>query len=484
MDPMNQKNWVDRCEEIVMIILMALMADCAIFGAGRTIEFGPIGFRMMLVAVLMVITIPVMVRNFKVLLRSKILWILVAFAFWLMYQGYRGICNGNDMRILIADLKGFSYFVVFVPVLCLVNSKSRVYALMKALMYASGFLAVTALFLTCLFKWNYELFMKLYSIDPEGNILNLSVIIERKVPRLFFRSTNYFLIGCAFAIYFSVVERARDWKYPAMAGACLFALLVSYTRATYLAAAIAATALVVMVAAFGTKAHRAELWKNVAATALAFLVITGGLSLLMGNNYIKHGLTRISATFGTAGSAPAAAVIPEAPAVMQTANTVQTDGQIVKLSAVSYVVPLASEDVSYAENMTTKSDEVREMTTRELRSYIRTAPVLGHGLGKAITCREDGHTEYFYHELMVKTGVIGLVLYLLPVLLVLVDLIRKHALNKACKLALSPWLAVLLGFLGYTFYNPYMNASLGILFYCCVIGIFSNMTYQQKYEKK
>ena len=54
------------------------------------------------------------------------------------------------------------------------------------------------------------------------------------------------------------------------------------------------------------------------------------------------------------------------------------------------------------------------------------------------------------------------------------------------KLIAGCWLAVLLGYMGFSYYNPYMNASLGILFYCCTIGVFVNLkcniTKEKTYE--
>ena len=106
--------------------------------------------------------------------------------------------------------------------------------------------------------------------------------------------------------------------------------------------------------------------------------------------------------------------------------------------------------------------------------------MLGHGLGKAITCRHNGLTEYFYHETIVKTGVVGLLMYLLPVLCMLVAMFDKR-LGKADRMLLGGWLAVLLGFMGFSYYNPYMNASLGILFYCCTVGIYANIKSRRNF---
>ena len=130
--------------------------------------------------------------------------------------------------------------------------------------------------------------------------------------------------------------------------------------------------------------------------------------------------------------------------------------------------------------MTKGSDKTRAKTLKEMNTYIRQAPLLGHGLGKAITVRHNGLTEYFYRDLLVKTGAIGLILYLLPALWLVLALIRKSMSNPN-KLILGCWVAVLLGFMGFSYYNPYMNASLGILFYCCTVGVFGNLKYKRKF---
>ena len=156
--------------------------------------------------------------------------------------------------------------------------------------------------------------------------------------------------------------------------------------------------------------------------------------------------------------------------------------QVVRLSNVVPAVEAPKKENNYAEAMTHASDAIREMTLREMTSYIRSAPVLGHGLGKAITCRQDGMSEYFYHDLLVKTGVIGLILYLLPVLWMLIGLVKK-GFSKTDKLMLGSWLAVLLGFMGFSYYNPYMNASLGILFYCCTLGVFVNLKRKRNFDR-
>ena len=489
------------------------MADCTIFGAGRTLIIGGLGFRMMVLALLMVCSVPVILRDFKKLTTNKVLFILLAFAMWLVFQSARGIKNGNSFGILLSDLKGFAYFVAVLPAICVLNSKKRLHTLMKTMMYASVALAVVSVISTCMYKWCHDVYTAIQDLDLESSILVLSCIVEGKVPRLFFKSTNYFLVGCAFSLYFYATgEKKGNWKYPVFAGLCLFALLMSYTRACYLAVAVAAMALLAIYLIFGTREIRAKTWKWMGLTVAVFAVITGGLSLIMGTNYMKYGLDRIAATFSLSYEE---GIISEEKVMLMAAPAWNDNYQIISLSDVEWdnvdwanvdwenvdmekvpwddvdweiidwerfesAVDWEEVDVteySNVEDMTTLSDKVRAMTLGEMNGYIQESPILGHGLGKAITCRENGLAEYFYHDLVVKTGVIGLALYLLPILWMGLALLGKLA--KEQKLLLGSWMAVLLGFLAFSYYNPYMNASLGILFYCCIIGIFSNLRKQK-----
>ena len=196
----------------------------------------------------------------------------------------------------------------------------------------------------------------------------------------------------------------------------------------------------------------------------------------MGTNYIEHGLRRVVATFGTEEK-EASVILDDAVLLAMPVKSGEVNADsVVRLSATKSAD--SKKEDSRAESMTAKSDKVREKTLTELETYIHEAPLVGHGLGKAITCRYNGLSEYFYHELIMKTGVIGLVLYLLPVLCMLVALVDKR-LGKPDRMMLGSWLAVLLGFMSFSYYNPYMNAALGILFYCCTVGVFTNMKRKQ-----
>ena len=459
MKKLENRGWLGHCGKLSFVLLCVLMADCCIFGAGRTIMIGPLGFRMALTALVLLVSVPVMFRDFGFLIKRKVLWLFGILAVWLLIQAVRGIANTPS--VWATDVKGYCYFLMLVPAICVLNSRSRVHRLMKVMLYASATLAVAALLLTYWYKCNHALFVKIYFMDPQELILDLSPLIDKVVPRLYFRSTNYFLVGCAFSIYFFATENGKfRWHYPVITGLCLFGMLMSYTRAVYLAAFVTAAVVTAVFMAFSFRKMRIEFWKHLIAATLVFVVITVGLGAIVGTHYIEHGIRRVVATFDT----------EEAP----TNQVPQKTEKVVSLSNVVWTAE-PTEAQNNAEMMTAGSDLIRDYTLRELKEWIRMAPAFGHGLGKGVACRHDGLTEYFYHEMVMKTGVIGLLIYMLPVLWLVLSMVDRKRLTKPDKLIAGCWLAVLLGFLGFSYYNPYMNASVGILYYCCTVGVFVNL---------
>ena len=75
MKKLENRGWLEHCEKLSFVLLCVLMADCCIFGAGRTIMIGPFGFRMALVALVLLVSVPVAFRDFGFLIKRKVLWL-------------------------------------------------------------------------------------------------------------------------------------------------------------------------------------------------------------------------------------------------------------------------------------------------------------------------------------------------------------------------------------------------------------------------
>ena len=438
-------------DKVVFFLLCTLMVDCCIFGAGRTISFGPIGFRMALAGILLILTIPLLCTKVRSLLSNKFLWMLAAFVLWLIIQTVVGLVRGNRMSLIASDLKGFAYFALVFPAVCVLTEKKRIHILMKAMMYASTVLGIAGILILCIHNWDISAFYSFYHFDSQFNIA-IFASINSKLLRVFFKSSNYLLCGCAFPLYFVLAEKNRQipWKYPLIIGLSLFVLLLSYTRSIYLAMALAAGMAIILCLCFTWKKNTIKLLKLLAISVSLFVVLIACFNLIFDYNYLDYAFERLGVTFAESETDT---VIPNAGGSPD----------------------LDKDDCTYKEEYqqaTILSDNLRKDTMNELLEQISSSPIAGHGLGKGIAVRASGYNEYFYLDLMLKTGVIGLILFLMPFAFVGFYLLKRSKMTMDSWFLTGIWMSVLVGFMAFSFFNPYMNASLGISYYCCTIGVF------------
>ena len=437
-------------DKIVFFLLCVLMVDCCIFGAGRTISFGPIGFRMALAGMLLALTIPLAIKKARMLLSNKFLWILLAFALWLIIQAVVGIVCGNLTSVIVSDLKGFSYFAIVLPAICVLTEKRRVHILMKAMMCATAVLGVAGILILCIHNWDLSTFYSIYNFDNQFN-LAIFASVNSKLLRVFFKSSNYLLCGCTFPLYFVLTDKNSRirWCYPLLIGLSLLVLLLSYTRSIYLAMALAAGMAIILCLCFTWKKNTNKLLKLLSVSVLVFVVLIACLNVVFQYNYLEYAFERVGVTFA------------------ETTN----DATLKKDDSMLLDRDDSAEKEEY-QQATIQSDNLRKDTMNELLELISSSPIVGHGLGKNLVVRDSGYNEYFYLDLMAKTGIIGLILFLIPFGLMVFYLLKRKEMMRDSWFLAGMWLSVLIGFMAFSFFNPYMNASLGISFYCCTIGVF------------
>ena len=431
------------CSRAALPLLCVLMADCCLFGGGRLLSAGPVGFRMAVLFVFMLACFPSILRQRRALVRSGSLWSLLCFAAWLGVEAYLGAQNGNRLSLILTDVKGFVYFAAVPALMAALEDRARVHTLQKAMMYAAALLAAGEIALLGLYLATPQSYLSLSEWLNARQVSMLGVITQR-IPRLFMKSSMYLVCGCAFAVYFQSREDRLRIRYLLVTGGCLFALLLTYTRSIYLGALVTAAVLLVCVACAVDRAHRIRIAEHVGGGVAMLLALVLIFSLAGHTNYMGYAFSRISTTFEQHDEEP-----PEPPT---------TPASLEKQEQENYNA------------LTMKSDALRDQTLAELRENIRRSPVTGLGLGAAVAVREDGLNEYFYLDLLSKTGVIGLALYLLPLLLMAIRLVQARKSEGFAQCA--AWFSVLLGFLVFSYFNPYMNASLGILMYGCCLAVF------------
>lgn len=469
---------LEKVDKLCFVLVCVLMADCCLFGAGRFVEIGPVGFRMALMAVVIVTAVPTMLMKWKQLLKNRFVQIVLVFLTWLIFCAVRGFVTDNSRTHIMSDLKGFAYLAFLPVVLSVVTTRERLHALMKVIMYSSTVLAAAGVISLVAYVWfPRTLFQTIFSLfaAKDGNAYGVVAYtaVSDKILRVFFYSGLYLICGCAFSIYYQVTGRGRfRWHYVAITGLCLFTLLLTYTRSVYLAVFVAAAAVVASFLIATSKEEKKKLFAQVGGGALIVLVLLVVFGVSTGSNYFRYALSRVAVTFAEEMQEPTV----ESTVPTEENPTLGTEDSSVGNEATEPIesepaVTSPPEGGTYNE-VTLASDELRAMTVAEMKENIKKSPIIGNGLGVALKCRDDGYGEYFYLDLISKTGIIGLLLYMAPLIYMMVMLVADRSMEKKNKQLAVSWIAPLLGMSTYSYFNPYMNAALGVLFYCCTMGVF------------
>lgn len=448
-----------HCDKLAWGMFCVLMADVCIFGAGKLVSVGPLSFRMILLALTLLVCLPVMLKNIVPMCKSKYTWVVGGFILWLILATIVGIKNGNTMSLLITDWKGFLYFALFPAAICLVRNRQRAHFLTKAMMYAAGMMAIVHILCILCYLWRPELLNRINAYAWDVHFFYISYYITEVNVRISFLSLACQLFGCAFSVYYQLKE-TNPWKrcvYMAITAVCLFAIWLSYTRSIYLAAGVAAIGTVITLLIRADKTTRKRVAAHLCSSIALFFVLITAFRIGTGTNYFYYGLSR--ALVGVNLPSISAPVDPSDPDGIPEDSTGETE-------------TTPDEEPDNFHSNTLSSDQLRGATVSDLVHHIMDSPVWGHGLGATIPSRPEGLNEYFFLDLCSKTGIIGLALYLAPVGLMLWHLIQKLKKRQEDFAFYGLWFVVILGFISFSYFTPCMNSSVGIMCYCCAMAVF------------
>ena len=446
-----------RFGQISFCFLCAYLFDCAWSGAGRWLMVGPVSIRMALLGLALLFSVPDLLLHLKKIFKNLYILLLLAFLVVLIVSAVRGVRNHTNMAILKSDLKGFSYYVMIPTLLVTVNSRQRLKTVMKAIVGGS---MLQALMITAIFT-NYAVLqsripinlqklqdLRIFAFNPMGGTL----------IRVFAFSVLYLIAGCVCAFFLFLRSGKMRWGYPAVTGLLLFALLVTFSRGVYLGLAVAF--IVVLFATPGLLPRYRDVLKFLLVAVVVFSLILIPISIKGDMNYLSYAVekTLLSLPTNTAPSEESPAPSEESPAPSEESPAPSEESP-----APSEEEPVPSE-VKESFELTLQADQLRAVTLAELHEKISAAPLFGQGLGAAVECRGDGMTEYFYLDLIHKTGFVGLGIYLAPLLFLLADAIKRKRKREAYELGerKTAFLCCLLSFMVVSYFNPFMNAALGV----------------------
>ena len=441
--------FTQRCSQLSFGVLCLFLLECSITGGGRYWEVGPVSVRILLGGLAAVLALPELFRHLGAYLKKPSIWLTLIFVAWLTFCAWLGIRSNNRMDVLITDVKGFMWLFLIPVFVAVVRSRDRLRTLLSwvlagAVIQAALILAVNA---AVVLSDNPEPLCRWLTARSIG----LVDIVSNKLVRVFFKSSPYMIVGCVVVLFRQARAPKLRWCYV-LAVALLFnALLLSYTRSLYgalgLTAVLSITAVLIL-----CPAGRKRVLAFLLAAVVCFGVLVTVQEFVLEGSYLSFAVSR---TIGQ-----------EVP----TSWASQLRGRI--RGDISDDKPNDAEmdrQRSYIE-VTEKSDQFRQETQDGLKDCIRRSPIIGCGLGAAAASRDSGVDEYFYLDMLARTGIVGLVLYMLPFGYVVLWCLRRRSLLREC----PEGAAVVCGLCTFwvvTWFNPWMNAVLGIAWYAVTLSV-------------
>lgn len=438
-----RSKYIDTCDRFSLIALCLFAGECVLGGSGRWLSAGPISIRIALFAICFLLTLPKVLEKIKALRTNTYVIFALLLGFYLVIAAVIGWRRGNALGFIKGDITSYLTLALLPGFLATVSDRKRIAQLTDIVLYCSLALSLITIgihfYLAFASDWAINQLNIWLNDHHMGGLANLGT----GVLRIYIRSHIFLQVGILVGLH-------RLWQYSGwkrwllMAGvaAMAFACLLTYTRGFWLG--LLASAVILLVLA---PAH----WKRYFITVgVAGAMIIGMFAL----------------SWGAYGK-PLAAL-----EFVGRFNPDLISGAITPIGPTQPIDPSAPTEPEEPD-ANLAALELRQKTLQELNRLIGENPVLGNGLGTNLDgLRDDGKTEYLYHDTLMKIGIVGFLLFVMVFFLPALSLSRRHLrLLKNRKKVLwdSPEMenAVLLSsYVGVaitSYVNPFLLNPMGIL---------------------
>lgn len=434
-----------RVLDILALVTMALyVMECSVGSSGRWLQVGPVSIRMILFALAFVFSLPRLWQMRRVLLRGKYLYLLLIYALWLGVCLFLGLRGGNRTSFAIADVTSLMSLALLPGFVATIATPKRAQWLSSGIFYASASLSLIAVII------HLTIPLRLYNVTALNTwINNLSLgglaQLTLGVQRIYFRSQIFCQVAILIGLWRMIAKRGNFWVNWAATGLIVCSLVLSYTRGFWLGLVIGFAALFVL-----TFDYWKQYLKSIGCLALSLLIFLGASWLVY--------------------QSPVAsvAILDRFDPRLVVLAPKYEGGQVLQPGDV------ANEDLDEA---SIEAVNLRAKTMGAQLSLCKQKPLQGWGLGKNLDgIRTDGKTEYTYYDMWMKTGLIGLAMFLLVFFahtgafgLHWIGRLRGGAPSGGHRVPLDQpvglaavWVAAFISVAATSYVNPFLTSPLGI----------------------
>lgn len=419
--------------------LILLITDLIWFGTGAFWR-ETFGFSMRYVWFFFCVlcSIPLIVTNLDFVANQKILVFIWLFFIYLIFAFLVGNVKNNNLEIANQDLLGFANFVILPGMMCLLRTKHNIVCIMKTMVIN----CVALSFVSCLLSFfSFLPYQEL--IYQFFNRYQIAIIssLGGGITRIFFHGgTRYLFIGILCASFFYFQEHRKFIRYIWLFCFAIMwlAILFSFTRAIFFGCFIGILMVLYFIYKKCSCYWRQTKWLLARCTGF-IIVLLIIFTLALGENPIN---------------------------------------KVIERSLIVLNVEYITEGSNFNAAVEIESLKDRYVLKKLLYESICENLLFGNGLGTTISYR-DGLVEYFYYDLVNKTGLIGGLLFLLPF-----AFMARITLSRLCGRCIELNYMQIIFFVGLAYFfiitatNPCMNTTTGILYYSIALSVMSYIQHQ------
>lgn len=421
-------------------LFLVYLAESAFGSSGKLISFGPLSLRMLLFGLCFAASLPAVVRNLRHLAgNGQVLTTVILGVYWLVCAGV-GVFSGNALGLVWADVSTMMALALVPGFLAVMAGEGILNRAMDVMFWSAAALGAVSVVLHFAMANVTEEGFNLVNGWINARSLGGLAYMASGIQRIYFKSQIFLQVAIVYGVWKlgDPGTKKRLWIYAAM-GVLFCAWVLSYTRGFWLGLVISAV-LVLLLCPWQWK-----LYLKASGAMLAVFAVFLALSSLVysGPRVVYEILGRTDAS-----------LLAEKDNVQSEKVEMDADGD---------------GDVSVDEANDAAS-MLRGQSLQLIWQRIGENPVFGSGLGENLDeIRSDGKVEYMYHDIWMKTGLVGLMLFLGCFFGFLVPQIRQELRNRGSR---PQWrdprirnrflTAAYLGVALTSWFNPFLTNPMGI----------------------
>jgi hypothetical protein len=419
-------------ENVAAAAIFVFIAECTFGSSGRWLSIGPLSIRMILFAVTFLLTLPIVLKNFKTLVKKPQVVLLFVFGAFVLLSIFVGFKNHNRTAFIRNDVSSILTFALFPGFIIIAQKKRMASKIVNIIFWSTVFVALvaTAIHFAIPFLTGDQINWVNDWINDRS--LGGLALLNSGSYRIYFRAEIFLQVSILLGVW-KIREADQTKKVILYISEAFlaFALLISYTRGFWLGFAVMAVFFL---------ACEPRQWKQCFISAGIVLVLVAGI---LGISWLCY-------------CQPAG--MTEAINRVNMTQTLDDDDDD------------AETDVDVANKNAAK---LRSESLALLQQRISNHVLIGNGWGTNLDeIRDDGKTEYMYLDILMKMGLFGFISYLLVSFGFLPRYFKELKQKKnletdnpmdSDRIRCSMLVAGYIGVAVTSFFNPFLTTPMGIM---------------------